>query len=74
MIGPFIDEDHLESDIYVHFLQNKLLNLWEDALLETQVHIHFHHDGVPTNFNCVVKMCRSHWLLGRWFISEGLQD
>ncbi|ERL87486.1 hypothetical protein D910_04878 [Dendroctonus ponderosae] len=55
IIGPFIFEQKLNGNIYLHFLQNQLLLLLEDIPLRKRVNMFLQQDGCPAHFSLNVR-------------------
>lgn len=51
VISPSILPGYLNTEFYLHFLQEELLQLLEDVPLHTRQNWYLQHDGAPHNFN-----------------------
>ncbi|ERL91683.1 hypothetical protein D910_09010 [Dendroctonus ponderosae] len=55
IIGPFIFEQKLNANIYLHFLQNQLTLLLEDIPVRKQVNMFLQQDGCPVHLSVNVR-------------------
>lgn len=71
LIGPHILPDRLNSDNYLNFLQNDLIDLMDDIPLATRRDILYQHDGAPAHCGRNVLQWLNGNYRGRWIGRRG---
>jgi hypothetical protein len=66
LIGPVIFPNRLNSENYLHFLNNELRELLEDIDLETRRTMWYQHDGCPAHFGLAVRNWLNEQYPARW--------
>lgn len=66
IIGPFIFEEPLNGNTYLHFLQYNLPVLLENIPLLTRATMFFQHDGCPAHFSLNVRNYLDMIFRDRW--------
>lgn len=65
IIGPFFREN-LNSERYLHFLQNDFFNVIEDIPLDLRRNMYFQQDGAPAHSTVEVRNFLDHLFPHRW--------
>lgn len=66
VIGPYFFEDHLNGEMYLHFLDSELPELLEEVPLNIRQKMWILHDGAPVHYNFLVNEHLNDSFPGRW--------
>lgn len=71
IVGPFIFETSLNSNIYLNFLNQELGNFMDDIPLLNRTNMYFQHDGAPPHYAINVKQWLDQHFPNRWIGRNG---